>query len=387
MDIPKVLIIGGQDVDARIELMRLLDANYQIQAAGSSMEIALQFEKAGFVYYYYPPARNVNPFAYLASLISLVSIMRRERPQIVHTFDTKPSILGRLAAKISGIPIIIATITGLGSLYIIQGNLLPLLIRPVYEGMQKILCQISDLTIFYTKDDAAFFQSKGLAQADKIAVLPGSGVMLNRFSPDCFSSDEKDEIKRKLGVPPEHMVITMIARLVRSKGILLFADVARKIKLRMPGTHFLLIGPHNQESIDSLSVSEVEQLCEVIQWIGHQPQVEDYLAISDIFVLPAEREGIPRVLVEAASMGLPIVATDVPGCTEVVENNTNGFLVPAHDVNALRQAIETLVVEPKMREQFGNASRQRATALFDLSIISQQIRSIYDRLLLQKGLN
>jgi len=153
-NLPKVLLIGGPDVNMRIELMRLLSDKYQVQAAGSNIEIMQQFEREGFIYHYYPLAKKVNPFSYLVSLIALSSIIQKEHPQIVHTFDTKPSILGRLAAKLNRVPVTIGTITGLGSLYIIQGKLLLFLIRPIYQSIQKVLCEISDLTILALWDFA-----------------------------------------------------------------------------------------------------------------------------------------------------------------------------------------------------------------------------------------
>ena len=383
---PKVLLIGGPDVDTRIELMRMLSKQCRVQAAGASIEIAKKFEKEGFPYHYYPLAKKVNPFSHIASLIALFLIIRKERPDIVHTFDTKPSILGRLAAKLCGVPIIIGTITGLGSLYIVQGKLLPALIRPVYQSIQKLLCKISDLTIFYTQDDVAFFLSKGIVKQSQIFILPGSGVMLERFSPDRFPEKKNKETRAEIGIPEGHIVVTMIARLVRSKGILLFADVARKIKAQIPATHFLLIGSHDMESLDSLSQDEIGYVCEIVQWIGHQQQIEDYLAITDIFVLPSEREGIPRVLVEAAAMKLPLVATDMPGCRDVVIDGSNGFLISPNDPKTFEQAIVELIIHPEIRHQFGMASRNYALEKFDLRKIATTLLGIYYELLVQKGI-
>lgn len=385
-DSPRILLIGGPDVDTRIELMRLLGDKYQVQAAGSNVEIAKKFERGGFKYHYYPLAKKVNPFSYFASLIALFSIIRKEQPDIVHTFDTKPSILGRFAAKLNRVPVIVATITGLGSLYIIRDRLLPLLVRPFYETLQKILSGISDLTIFYTQDDAAFFLSKGITKQSKTAILPGSGVMLDRFSPDRFPENKNNETRMKIGIPDGRIVITMVARLVRSKGILLFADVARKIQAQAPETHFLLIGPRDKESLDGLSQDEIDSVCEVVQWIGAQQRIEDFLAITDIFALPSEREGIPRVLIEAAAMGLPLVATDMPGCREAVTNGCNGFLVSPANLGAFEQAIIELITHPEIRYQFGAVSRKAALEKFDLRKIAARLSGIYNELLIQKGI-
>lgn len=383
---PRILIIGGPDVHLRIELIRLLRAQYHIQIAGSSPDITALFEREGLKYHYYPMGQTVNPFSYFASLSAIFSIIRSERPHIVHTFDTKPSILGRLAAVLNRVPVVVATITGLGSLYIIQKAWYPRLIRPVYEFLQRILGGISDLTFFYTQDDASFFVSRGLVNRKKAFVIPGSGVLLDRFSRQRFSNAESNETRSEIGLPNESAVVTMIARLVRSKGVLLFAEIARRVKVRVPQAHFLLIGPQDQDSLDSLSAEELSEVCEAVQWIGPRQKIENYLAISDIFVLPSEREGIPRVLVEAASMGLPLVASDLPGCRDVIVHGENGFLIFPRDLDRFEQAIVDLLTHPGTRHQFGAASRELVMQKFDLKKIADTLANTYAELLERKGL-
>ena len=381
---PRVLIIGGPDVDARIELTRLLSNQNEVHVAGSNPELVEVFNQEGIVYYDYPLASKYNPFSYLTSLVALLIIIYKERPHIVHTFDTKPSILGRLAAKLNRVPVVIATITGLGSLYIIQDDLSTKLVRPIYEAFQKLLCKISDITFFYTHDDANYFLSRGIVKQQKLVVIPGSGVALDRFSVENFSDHTNDETRAALSIPDGHVVITMVARLVRSKGVLLFVDVARRVKNCFPNTHFLLIGSHDSDSLDSLSTGELDIVREATQWIGYQSNIEKYLAISDIFVLPANREGIPRVLMEAAAMNLPLIATDLPGCREVIIDKKNGFLFHPNDSHALEQAISDLVSHPEKRRQFGMVSRDLASDLFDLKKITMLINKTYHDLLLQK---
>jgi N,N'-diacetylbacillosaminyl-diphospho-undecaprenol alpha-1,3-N-acetylgalactosaminyltransferase len=117
-----------------------------------------------------------------------------------------------------------------------------------------------------------------------------------------------------------------------------------------------------------------------VHWLGHRSDIPSILSISDIFVLPSiYREGIPRVLLEAAAMKLPIVTTNSPGCKEVVENGVNGFLVPAHDSTALSNAITSLVKAPELRQRFGQASQQRAVERFDTAVISGQTRNVYEQ--------
>lgn len=383
--LPKLLFIGGPDVSTRIELMCLLTAHYYVQMAGSNPDLSESFEKKGLEYHYYPQGQKANPFSYLLSMIKLLSIIHREHPAIVHTFDTKPSILGRLAAKMNRVPVVIGTITGLGSLYIIQGGLIPRLIRPIYEFLQKKICSISDLTIFYTQDDASFFLSKGLVDKGKMEIVPGSGILLDRFMKSKFPKESNTKNREMIGISGDQVVVTMIARLVRSKGILVFTELAKAVRELYPTVHFLLIGPLDNESLDCLTPEEIRYIRGFVHWIGNQSEVEKYLALSDIFVLPSGREGIPRVLMEAGAMGLPLVAFDSSGCREVIIDGKNGILVSPGNIYALEQAVVELIVNKEKRRDFGDQARYLVQHNFDIKKISAMLTDIYQDFLIRKG--
>lgn len=179
----------------------------------------------------------------------------------------------------------------------------------------------------------------------------------------------------------------MVSRLIRSKGVLEFMAAAQEVGARFPHVRFLLVGPSDDESVDRLNSTELTQLKQTLTCPGPRRDIPAVMAVSDIFVLPsAYREGIPRVLLEAASMGLPIVTTDSPGCNEVVEHDVNGLLVPVGNPAALSQSILHLFEQPELRQRFGQASRHRAVERFDILIIADQTRSVYQELLAYKGL-
>jgi glycosyltransferase involved in cell wall biosynthesis len=302
----------------------------------------------------------------------------------VHTFDTKPAVWGRLAAWFARVPVVIGTIPGLGSLYS-QNDSRTRAIRSIYQPLQKLACSISDLTIFQNQEDAEQFIQEGIVLQSKTAIINGSGVQTEIYDPQEFKVEQQRQVRGGLGLDETKIVITMISRLIRSKGVLEFAQAAKSTREQHPDTVFLLVGASDYQSVDVLTLDEQDLIRKSVTCLGERKDVPELLAISDIFVLPTYyREGIPRVLLEAASMGLPIVATNVPGCTEVVEQDANGFLVPARDVDTLRNAIETLVVDPSLRKRFGIASRQRAITRFDLSIIAGQTSEIYKQLLAEK---
>ena len=382
----RLILVGGPDVDSRIDLMHHLEQDFSVFAVGSEPALEARFSQAGFGYRHYHLARRVHPVADVVALAELRGIFRQERPDIVHAFDTKPCVFVRLAARLARVPVVIGTLPGLGSLYVDNG-LATRAVRAIYERLQRLASYSSDLTIFQNCQDAREFVARSIVPETKVAVIPGSGVRTGRFSPVRVSQSERERVRTELGISPNALLVTMVSRLIRSKGVIEFAAAAQVVRERYPQAAFLLVGPSDQQSVDRLTPQELAQLAQNVTWAGAREDIPAVLATSDVFVLPSfYREGIPRVLLEAASMGLPIVTTDSPGCREAVEDGVNGFLVPPRDPDALARAILRLIEEPELRRRFGQASRQRAVERFDLAKIAEQTRSIYQDLLARKGL-
>ena len=378
--LPKVLMAGGPDIDARLDLMHLLHDSFDISALGSAPQLHAKFLSEGFEYNAYRLGRRVNPLSDLISVGQIFLLLRRLRPQIVHTFDSKPGVWIRLAARVAGVPIVIGTLPGLGSLYS-TNSLVTRLIRFVYERLQMFACRVSDLTVFQNHEDARQFIASGIVSKEKTAIILGSGVSTDSYSPAGVPKLEQDQAKRELGVRPDAIVVCMVGRVIRSKGVLDYVAAARRVRARCPNVQFLLVGADDNESVDRLSSEELSQIREALGWRGPRRDIPAVLALTDIFVFPsAYREGIPRVLLEAASMGLPIITTASPGCIEVVEDDVNGLLVPVHDLNALSEAIIRLIEQPELRRRFGRLSRQRAVQRFDISLVADETRSLYQGL-------
>ncbi len=383
-DRPRLVILGGPDVDARLELMQALKEHFQVSALGSDPSLRDMFERAGFRYDAYHLNRRTNPFADLLTLGELISKLRRLRPEIVHAFDTKPNVWGRLAARLSGVPVVIGTLTGKGSLYGSRG-LKTTLARLVYRPLQTLACTVSDLTVFQNRDDQDYFTTSGMVRRQKTTVVPGSGVSTTRFDPIAASAQDKATLRSELGLREDHIVVTMISRLIRSKGVLEFSAVAPGVQAAYPNARFLLVGPDDPQSQDRLTPQELQQLKEAVICPGMRRDIALILSITDVFVLPTSYpEGIPRVLLEAASMGLPLVTTNSPGCREVVVEGSNGFLIEAGDTASLAQVILRLIEQPDLRRRFGQASRERATKYFDIAAITAQTCTIYEKFLSDK---
>jgi glycosyltransferase involved in cell wall biosynthesis len=379
--VPKILMIGGPDVDSRIPFIHQLGRQFDVFVLGSNRQLAPSFKKADIGYSTYDMNRGTNPLADILMLRRLTRIISSHRVDIVHTFDTKPCVWGRLAAWRSHTPIIIGTLPGLGVLYS-QGGLRTRVLRSIYQPLQKLACTLSDMTIFQNSHDAEQFIQDGVVDREKTTILPGSGLDTQFFSLQRFSPEHKREIRASLNLDENQVVITMVSRLIRSKGVLEFASAAQFIRKQYHQAVFLLIGADDHESQDVLTPREREGLTTAVNYLGKRNDIPELLAISDIFVLPTYyREGIPRVLLEAASMELPIVATTSPGCTEITKEGINGFLVPVRDHDALGRAIATLIADPSLRKRFGQESRFLAVSQFEVSTVAEQTALLYKHFL------
>jgi len=241
---------------------------------------------------------------------------------------------------------------------------------------------------FQNQLDAHEFLKKGIVSNKNAMVIQGSGVDTNFFNRKKVKREEVEKLRQELGLLPNQMVITMISRLLRSKGVLEFSEASKILKRNYSNLQFLLIGSEDPNSIDSVSREEIISISKEVKWIGERHDIRTILAVSEIFTLPSfYREGIPRVLLEAASMGLPLVAARSPGSIEVVKDSENGFIVPPRDSSTLAKAIEVLVQNELIRKKFGEVSRQFSVSIFDLSIISNKIISLYENLLCQKEIS
>lgn len=383
---PKVVLVGGPDVDARLDLMCCLRDDFEVTALGSNRTLTDSFETKGFDYRAYHLNRQVNPISDVFTVGQLVSILRNLNPHIVHAFDTKPGVWGCLAARLAGVPIIVGTSTGLGCLY--DGvNYKSRILWSVYQQLQTFACSMSDLTIFQNNVDRRELVALGVVPQRKTKVILGSGVSTDCFASHQISEEKRSQLRRELGIQIEDIVVTMISRVMRSKGVLEFMTTAQNVRSKFTRTHFLLVGGVEEKSLYSLEKSELEQLRKAVCWPGARQDIAAILAISDIFVLPTVyREGIPRVLLEAAAMELPIVTTDSPGCNELVEHGVNGFLVPGNESVALTKAVLCLIERPELRQQFGQKSREQVVEHFSLKVIAKQTREVYEQLLAQKAL-
>lgn len=323
--------------------------------------------------------RSFNPLKEFRSLVSLYRIYRKWRPIIAHHFTIKPNFYGILAARIAGVPIVLATVTGLGYLWTEESWVKQVLSFPLKWAYKAIL-RLADKVLIFNEEDL-----KTLGQ-DRHAILwPGEGVDME-WSPEAAKSEKVKNIRHELGLH-ETTVILMVARMLRHKGVFEFAQAARLVRQHFPETQFLLVGPVDQGNPASLSQETLRSLENQngVRWLGMREDIRELMALSDVLVLPSYyREGIPQVLLEGAAMGKPLVATDIPGCREVVQDGINGFLIPPKDPQALAEALEKLLKDPGLRDRFGQASRALVEEKFASRKVVAKMLRLYAELLRSK---
>jgi glycosyltransferase involved in cell wall biosynthesis len=240
--------------------------------------------------------------------------------------------------------------------------------------------------VFQNLDDKREFVAKGLVDEKKAVLIKGSGVDTTKFY--AASAIEASAVKESLGIFADQVVVTMVARIIKDKGIFEYLDAATKLRAKYgEKTLFLLIGDSdlgNPTSVNIENMKHVGSKESGVWYLGARDDIVRVLHASDVYCLPSYREGLPMSVLEAMASGLPIVTTDAPGCRETVLEGINGYLVPVRDSNKIAEALDALISDSDMRQRFGAASRRRATQEFSKEKVVAEFVDLYMQLLQKK---
>ena len=307
-------------------------------------------------------------------LYHLVKIIFKASPDIVHTFDTKPNIYGRLAAKLCNVNKIIGTQPGAGMVFSKYHPVFGSFGRFLFEILLKFISRISDLTIYQNNSDLELMKNKNIVNDKNSTLIVSSGVDTKYFK----------NIKNSRSVIPltsnQKINVVFIARLTVSKGIIFYCKLAKRIRKQFPNIIFNVIGDIPENSKDKINQQTLESYSDDINYLGIVNNVKNTLARSDLMVFPSFfTEGVPRVLIEAASMGLPIVAFNNPGSDEVVLHGFNGYLVPIGNLNMLEKMVLKILNDKSRYKLFSKNSRSLAKNKFDISGVAKQYEKVYEK--------
>ncbi len=323
--------------------------------------------------------RGMNVLADLRAAGQLWRVLRRERPDILHTHNPKPGLYGRVLGRLARVPIVVNTVHGL---YATPED--RVLKRLIVYTLEAVASRFSHAELVQSAEDVATIKRLRLAPRSRVHHL-GNGVDLTRFDPGRISSEERTRAREEIGAGPDQVVVGMVGRLVAEKGYPEFLDAVGRLDDRYVA---VCVGPDDEDKSDALPRTLISSAREQgVRFLGMRTDVDRLYAAMDIFVLPSHREGFPRSAMEAAAMGLPVVATDIRGCRDVVVPAENGMLVPVGAGEELAAAIERLGTDGDLRRRMGEAGRQRALTHFDESSVVDIVLATYRRLAQEKGLS
>ena len=291
---------------------------------------------------------SLSPLRDLGTIWSLWRLYRKERPSLVHNVALKPILYGGVAARLAGVRHVVSWVMGLGFVPA-SPSLKARLLRPlVLGGLRFVLRGRASVVLVQNPDDRAVIERLGVA-SDRIAMVRGNGVDLERFAP----APEPDGPVR----------VSLVARLIREKGIDEFVAAARAIRRQRDDVTFMLVGDPDDGNPSAVPVAQLRAWQDegVVEWRGFTDDVPAVWAASHVAALPSfYGEGVPKSLIEAAACGRPIVTTDMPGCREIGRDGENALLVPPRDAGALAAAISRLADDPALRARLGAAGRRIA---------------------------
>ncbi len=319
--------------------------------------------------------RVINPWQDLRFMGSLYATCRKYKFDIVHNISIKPNIYGALAARCAGIRCIVGSVTGLGNVYMDEIGLPYRLLRPWVTNLYRFAFSLTDRVWFQNPEDVQFFVARRILSPEKAVLIRGSGVDLQEFSPFLVSAESTEGLRHDLGLGESTMVITMVSRALKSKGVEDFIDACEMVGLGFPCVTGLLVGDAEDGNPLSLPKEYLSGKGSAhFRWLGWRHDIREIMKLSDIVVLPSRyREGAPKSLLEAMAMSKPVITTDVPGCRDIVEDGENGYVVPPRNPSALAGALRQLILDEPKRLRFGEHSRCLVLKYFDMEKINKAI--------------
>ncbi|HEU5148020.1 MAG TPA: glycosyltransferase family 4 protein [Chryseosolibacter sp.] len=355
MRIAVVLNTSWNIYNFRMSLVRtLLAEGHEIHTIAPKDEYTPRLQEIGCIHHNIRmDSRGANPVKDAALIGELFLTYRKVRPDIILHYTIKPNVYGTLAASMLKIPVI-NNVCGLGTAFLKEN-----LISAIAVFLYKVSFRFAHKVFFQNPEDLKLFVDKRMVRVKAVDLVPGSGIDLGRFRQMPFSRNKR-------------FTFLLISRLITDKGIIDYIDAIRKLKKEGFDARFQLLGAIDPEHRRGIQVDTIREWIDgdVVEYLGTTEDVRKFIAGADCVVLPSYREGTPRTLLEAASCGKPIIATDVPGCNHVVVHEYNGFLCRMKDSDDLASKMKALAAckDEKLAE-FGKNGRLKMEAEYDESLV------------------
>jgi glycosyltransferase involved in cell wall biosynthesis len=313
---------------------------------------------------------GLNPLLDILATYKLSKKIKKIQPDLVFSYFSKPVIFGTLAAKLAEVPSTIGMLEGLGYTFTEQPESLSKkvqFIKNIQVFLYKIALPQLDKLIFLNPDDPKDLLQQNKIKVKAVEVLGGIGLNLNEYP-----------YRPATTINVQKMRFLFIGRLLKEKGIHEFVAAAKLVKKEYPDSQFTVLGAIDKSNLGALSETELLDLIEtgIIEYPGHVDNIQEWIANSDVFVLPSYREGVPRSTQEAMAIGRAIITTDVPGCRETVVNGVNGFIVPKWNAEVLAKKMVYFLENPDQVRAMGDASYKIAIEKFDADKVNQKLMNI-----------
>lgn len=342
------------------------EAGYDVHIATMNGRAVEQITDMGFEHHPIPLTRSgKNLFSEIRAFFAILFLILRIRPSVLHLVTIKPVLYGGLASRLVRVDRVVAAVSGLGFVFMSQAKSSSGLRMLITWFYRLALSGKNVITVFQNPNDQQALITAKATTASRSIIIRGSGVDLSLYTP----TEE----------PIGDIVVTLAARLLRDKGVVEFVDSARLLRSQGVEAIFRLVGDIDPGNPTSLTSSDLDSIRSegIVEVVGHSHNISNIFAHSHIVVLPSYREGLPKVLVEAAACSRPIVTTDVPGCRDAIIDRETGLLVPVKDVQSLAKAIKYLAEHAETRLRMGHAGRELAERDYSIENIVQQHLDIY----------
>lgn len=367
---PRLVFLVTEDWtfwEIRRDLARMaLESGYDVTIATRVSAYAERIRQAGFTLVPISLQRESrNPLKELLAFVELIRLYRRIRPQIVQQVAMKPVLYGSLAAWVAGVPAVINVFGGLGYAFTDRREDTSFLRALLQRGLRSAIALSRSVVVVQNSDDRDVLVRAKIANPSRIRLIPGSGVDVQRFVP--------------VDPPPGDPIVMLAGRMLWDKGVGEFVDAVIRLKPRAVKARFVLVGRCDRGNPTAIAEERLHEWTREhgIEWWGHREDLPAVLGSATVVVLPSYREGLPKVLLEAAACGKAMVATNVPGCREVVRHRRTGLLVPVRDSAALAEAIAELLSSKELRTSMGAHARELVVQQYATMRIGEAFLSLY----------
>jgi Glycosyltransferase len=322
-------------------------------------------------------SRFISPLQDIILFVAIYLLFRREKFDIVHNMTIKPNIFGSIAARLAGVKRVVCLVSGAGFVFSEKTNVGGRIFRLLIVQAYRFAMKFADCVWFQNPDDMDEFVKEGLIPERKTLVIKSGGINLEEFNMSQICHGDLSALRSELGVPELAKCVVMVAaRMVWSKGVREFVEVAGKLKKYFPDWFFVMLTPSEPESPDAVPQSYIDKQKEsnLVIIDTFRDDVKNFIALADIVVLVSYyREGVPRTLLEAMALEKPIITATGPGCKEVVEDGINGYKITPRNTDLLFDKLKVMMSDPELRLRFGRQSRIIAKREFDSEIVVKRI--------------